>query len=234
MDVKIWQTVAVVVVVSLFACGAVMAEPTLSGFSGLLTIPTANTVTNGDFNLGVNSGELEDWDDFSYYANFGVDESMEVGVLTFRSDKSSSSSTTTQAMSASRYSQDETFLSFKRTLTEPEEGPSISAGVFDVTDEVDTTVYMVGTWAQGRDVGQVEGKTVQFLNIHAGFASGMIEDFFAGVDLRFGTDMTVMGEWVDDDINIGARFSPVDNFNVDAGLLDVDDLAVNVSYSSEL
>ncbi|MFW6156000.1 MAG: hypothetical protein ACOC7J_01670 [Armatimonadota bacterium] len=230
------HVIVAIVVLSMITCVAATAEPTLSGFTGLLTIPTADTLSNGHFNLGINSGELENWEDFSYYTNFGLDEGMEVGALVFRSDRSSDGEQMNTASSAmSRYHVDETFLNLKRALTESEDGrPRIAAGVFDVTDEVDTTVYMVATWAQGRTVGQVEGRDVQLLNLHAGFASGMIEDFFVGADLRFGPDLTVMGEWVDDDINVGARFSPADNFTVGAGLLDVDDLAVNVSYSSGL
>jgi hypothetical protein len=211
-----------------------VAEPTLNGFSGLLTIPTADTVDNGDFNIGLNSGELEDWDAFSYYGNVGVDEDMEIGVLMFRNDDERTAALNPAVRRQTRFAEDETFLSLKRTFDDDDDGPTFSAGVFDVTDEVETTVYMVGTWAQGRSVGEVDGKNVQFLNFHAGFAAGMFEDFFAGVDLRFGTDMTVMGEWIEDDVNVGVRLSPADNFNVDAGLLDVDDLAVNVSYSSAL
>lgn len=232
IDVKMWHAVAAVIVVSLVACGAVVAEPTLNGFTGLLTVPTADTMDQGRYNVGVNSGELEDWDNFAYYANFGLGEETEAGVLMFRSDDNSSS----QIDSASlRRDRDETFLSIKRNLTDPDEdGPQIAGGIFDITDEVETTVYMVATWEQGRSVGVVDGKDVHFLDLHAGFAAGMFEDFFAGVSLRFGPKVEIMGEWIMDDINLGARLSPAPNFNIDAGLLDVDDLAVNVSYSSDL
>jgi hypothetical protein len=230
------QAVAAVVILSLIACGSAVAEPTLFGFSGLLATPTAETLDNNSYNVGMNSGELEDWDDFSYYANFGLGDETEAGVLMFRSDDSSSSSQVDSAAESVRsFSNDETFLHIKRNLTEADEGgPNIAAGIFDITDEVDTTVYMVATWEQGRVVGQVDNKQVRFLDLHAGFAAGMFEDFFAGVNLRFGPDMEIMGEWVEDDINLGARFSPLQNINVDAGFLDVEDLAVNVSYTSTL
>lgn len=233
---RISQAVAAVVIVSLIACGAALAEPTLYGFTGQLTIPTASTMDQGTYNVGVNSGELEDWDDFSYYANFGLGSQTEAGVLIFRSDDSSSGSTVDSAAASVRsFDADETFLSLKRSLTAPDEdGPRIAAGVFDLTDEVETTVYLVASWEQGRTVGMVEGRELHFLDVHAGFAAGMFEDFFAGVNLRFGPNLTIMGEWIMDDINLAARFSPFENINVDAGLLDVEDLAVNVSYTSEL
>ena len=213
-----------------------MAEPTLYGFTGQLTIPTASTMDEGTYNVGVNSGELEDWDDFSYYANFGLGDETEVGVLMFRSDAGDGDNEMgTESEAVRRFGDDETFLNLKRNLTDPDEdGPQIAAGVFDLTDEVETTVYLVGSWEQGRTVGRVDGRDVHFLDLHAGFAAGMFEDFFAGVNLRFGPDLTILGEWIMDDINVAARFSPFDNINVDAGFLDVEDLAVNVSYTSDL
>jgi len=212
-----------------------VAEPTLYGFSGLFTIPTAGTLEQGTYNVGVNSGELEDWDDFSYYANFGLGSATEAGVLMFRSDAGGSSQVDSASLDGVRFNADETFLNLKRTLTEPDEdGPTIAGGVFDLTDEVETTVYLVASWEQGQVVGEVEGKDLRFLDLHAGFASGMFEDFFAGVDMRFGTDLQVMAEWIMDDINLGARFSPFNNFTVDAGFLGAEDLAVNVSYHSEM
>lgn len=211
MDVRTWQAVAAVVIVSLIACGAAVAEPTLNGFTGLFTIPTADTLDQGVFNVGLNSGELQDWDDWNYYANFGVGSETEVGVLAGDSD---------------------TLLSLKRSLTTENGGPSIAAGVFDVTDSVETTVYVVASWQQGRSVGTVEGREVNLLDIHAGFAAGMIQDFFAGLNLRFGPHMQIMGEWADDDFNIAVRFSPTRNVTVDAGFLDMDDIAANVSYQS--
>jgi hypothetical protein len=231
-----WQAVAAVVVVSLIASGAALAEPTLYGFTGQLTIPTAETMDQGTYNVGMNSGELEDWDDFSYYANFGLGDETEAGVLMFRSDEDDSRSVVDSASeSVRRFGDDETFLNIKRNLTEPDEdGPQIAGGVFDLTDEVETTVYLVASWQQGRVVGEVDDKELRFLDLHAGFAAGMFEDFFAGVNMRLGTDVQVFGEWIMDDINLGARFSPLENITVDAGLLDADDLAVNVSYESEL
>ncbi len=189
-----------------------MAEPTLNGFSGLFTIPTAESLDQGIFNVGLNSGELQDWDDWNYYANFGVGSETEVGVLTGDRD---------------------TMLSFKRGLSaEGGSGPDIAAGVFDVTDSVETTVYLVASWQQGRSVGMVDGREVNLLNIHTGFAAGMLQDFFAGVNVRFGPQMQIMGEWANDDVNLSVRFSPVQNFTVDAGFLGMDDIAANVSYQS--
>ncbi len=216
---RTWHAVAAVIVL-LIGCTVVSAEPTLNGYTGLLVIPTADTLGQGQYTVGVNSGELQDWDDWGYYATFGLGEQTEAGLLMFRTDGRTG---------------DNTFLHIKRNLSEiTDGGPNIAAGIYDLTDEIETTVYMVASWAQGNIVGEVEGRSVRFLDLHAGFAAGQLQDFFAGVDLRVGTEFTFMAEWVNDDVNIGARFSPVDNLTIDAGLLDVDDLAVNVSYTSNL
>ncbi len=226
----IYRAVAAVVVISLIACGGVVAEPTLNGYTGLLTVPTADTLEAGTFNIGANSGEVEDWDNFSYYANFGLGEETEAGLILFRPDNGGGSQVSSASVRGR--SGDQTFLNIKRSISAVDGGPDIAAGVFDLADEVETTVYVVATWEQGDEVGTVDGRTVNFLDVHAGFAGGMIEDFFAGVNLAFGTRVQVMGEFINDDVNVGARISPLENITVDAGLLDLDDLAVNVSYES--
>ena len=226
------RAVVAVVVTLLIGCTVAVAEPTLYGFTGLFTLPTADTLTDGDYTVVINTSELEDWDRFSYYATFGLDEATEVGVTLFRADQGSSN---VDVAGLRTGGSDETFLHIKRALTlQDEDGPGIAAGIFDLTDEVETTVYVVATWEQGQVVGQVDNRDVRFLDLHAGFAAGMFEDFFVGANLRFGTDVQIMGEWIMDEINLGARFSPTENITIDAGLLDVDDLAVNVSYTSNL
>lgn len=227
---KMRRVAVALVVISLMACGGAVAEPTLNGYTGLVLVPTAETLAADNFNIGVNSGEVEDWDDFSYYANFGLGEETEVGLLLFRPDDGGG-----QINSASVRARggDQTFLHIKRGISaDIDGGPDIAAGVFDLADEVETTVYVVATWEQGDEVGTVDGETINFLDVHAGFAGGMIQDFFGGVNLAFGPEMQVMGEFINDDFNIGARISPLQNVTIDGALLDVDDLAINVSYAS--
>ncbi len=223
--------IAAVVVSSMILCGLAAAEPSLNGFTGLLATPTADALDDGAYNLGLNSSEVEDWDDFSYYANFGLGDETEVGVLLFRTDEDNIN--TSVAPQSVRGRRDETFLHIKRALAEEDGGPRIAAGIFDLSDEIETTVYVVGSWEQGRVVGQIEGREVRFVNLHAGFAAGLWDDFFAGAQLLFGPDVQVMGEFVEDDFNLGARFSPAPSFNVDFGFMDVEDLAINVSYNRD-
>jgi len=62
----------------------------------------------------------------------------------------------------------------------------------------------------------------------------MLEDFFFGAEARLGRRMTLMTEHVNDQINVGARLRLWRNFTIDAGLLDMDDLALSLSYNYPL
>ncbi len=211
-----------------FAAGTAAAEPSMWGFTGLLATPTADALGDGEYNVGIASGELEEWEDFSYYANFGLGQQTEVGVLMWRPREGDDLQT-----EGLRPDRDETYLHIKRSFAPIDGGPTVAAGIFDISDEVQTTVYVVANWAQGNVVGEVQGEQVRFLNLHAGFASGQFEDFFAGVELSFATRFDVLGEFINDEFNVGARLKPFPWLNVDAGLMDVEDLAVNVSYSQD-
>lgn len=220
--------VPLVVLGLLVAALSATAEPSLNAFTGLLAIPTAETLGDGDYNFGINTTNLDDVDDFSYYGNFGLDDDLEVGVLLWRPDSGPVNS------ASFRSGGSETFLHIKKSLVlEGIGNPDVAVGVFDLTDEVETTVYGVATWEQGRSVGMVEGRDVRFLNLHAGFAAGQLQDAFVGVELLFGTRVGIMGEWLDGEVNVGARFRPLEFLVVDIGLLDGDDLAGNVSYNKD-
>lgn len=221
----------VVIAATLCATSVVGAEPSLNGFTGLLATPTAETLDERDYSIGVNSSEVEDWDDFNYYANFGLGEETEVGLVLFRTDRDNA--VETEAFHLQR-SEDETYIHVKRALSVEGDGPRIAAGVFDLTDEVETTVYVVASWEQGRTVGTFRGDEVRFLNLHVGVAAGMFEDFFAGAELTFGPRVEILAEFIEDDFNVGARLKPAEDVNLDAGLIGMEDLAINVSYSRDL
>jgi len=226
---RIASVVALVVIGMMLAALSASAEPSLLGFSGLLETPTAETLGKSDYNFGINSTEAQDWDDYSYYVNFGLSDGLEAGIMLWRPDQGALNT------ESFRRGGDETFLHIKKSLVlEGAGNPDVAVGVFDLTDEVETTVYGVATWAQGRSVGTFEGRDLHFLNLHAGFAAGQLQDVFIGAELLFGTRVRIMGEWLDGSVNVGARFRPLADINVDVGLLDGDDFALNVSYDKAL
>ena len=200
---------------SLLCASALWAQPTLRGYSGMLIVPSAQTVGDGDYYIGWAAGMGGDLDNNSFYGTFGLDANTEIGVNMWRPTGAAN----------------QTFLHAKYTLP-VEAGPQIATGVLDLTGEVDTTVYAVATWAQGQVIGEVDGDAIQFLNLHAGFAAGMFSDIFAGVEMLFGPEVGIMAEWVDNDVHVGARFQPAPRFHLDVGFLDIDELVLNLSYGT--
>ena len=65
-----------VVVTLLVSAAVVSAEPSMRGYSGLLMVPTADTLGDGDYNVAISSSELSDWDGRAYMANFGLQWQM--------------------------------------------------------------------------------------------------------------------------------------------------------------
>ena len=224
-----------ILLLPLVVCSFAGADPSLLGYSGMLYTPTADVLAEGDWNIGANSNEVEDWDRFNYYGNFGLGGNTEVGVLLQRTDVRWVSDGADTAQDGPAVDNNETFLSIKQVFRQPTDGkPGIAAGVFDITDEVQTTVYVLANWQFGREVGQFRGRSLKFLNLNVGFASGQIEDLFFGAQFALDSRIEIMGEHVGDEWNLGARIHPLQGLTVDAGLMDVEDLAVNVSYNAPL
>lgn len=190
------------------------AEPSLQGYTGMLIAPTAETLGEGDYHFGMSTSETGNWENYNFYGTFGLADDTEVGVTMWRPKGAG----------------DNTYLHIKRGI-DIEGDARVATGVFDLTGEEDTTVYAVATWVQGRHVGFHDDQEIRFLNLHAGFAAGRFNDIFGGVEFLFGPEARIMVEWIDNEFNIGARFRPFEQFNIDVGLTDIDSLVVNVSYN---
>jgi len=189
------------------------------GYTGLLLAPTADTLGDHQYNVAIASTEAQNWEDRAYLANFSLQPSLEAGVQWWHPKNGAS----------------ETLLNLKYRFQPPRPGrASLAVGVSDLTDETNTAVYFVASKEIGQSVGQLYGKPVSLLRLHGGISGGGIDDFFFGAELRLGERLTVMTEHVNDEINIGVRMHPWRNFTVDAGLLDMDEWAANISYNYPL
>jgi len=211
--------VGLIMAVLLSACVLALGEPSLMGYTGLLLAPTADTLGDRQYNVAIASTEAHDWDDRAYLANFGLQPGLEAGVQWWHPE----------------YGGSETLLNLKYRFQPPTPGrASLAVGVSDVTDELNTAVYFVASQELGQSVGQLDGKPVSLLRVHGGISGGWIDDFFFGAELRLGERLTVMAEHINDDVNLGVRMHPWRNFTVDAGLLDMDEWAANISYNYPL
>ncbi len=211
--------VGLTAVLLIVAIGTAGAEPALPGYSGLLMAPTADALNRNQYSVSLNSSEVSDFEDRGYILNFGLADDIEGGLLWFHPEHGPS----------------RTLINIKHRF---ERGSarraSLAVGVADLTDEVDTSVYVAATKQLGRQVGIISGRPVHMLRVHAGVGSGMFDDFFFGAEARLGRRMTLMAEHVNDQVNVGARLRLWQNFTVDAGVLDMDDVAVSLSYNYPL
>ncbi len=215
MSMKSIMPVCLLTAIVLSAAPA-RSEPSFRGYSGLLKIPTTDTLGRSQYNLGLNTIEAEGFDDPSYLANFGIADDFEAGVWWFHPDGGDN----------------ETLINLKYRFEPGGDGrPSFAVGITDVMDEVDTGLYAVGTWELGDLVARVENQDVKRIRLHAGLGGGAIDDFFFGAEARFGPHFIVMADHMNDEFSVGARARLWRNFTAQAGLLDMDDLAIGVTYT---
>ncbi len=222
--------VAVVVTLLLVSAAVVSAEPSMMGYSGLLMVPTTDTLSDGGFNVGISSSEVSDWDDRAYIANFGLQNGLEVGVWWWHPAGGGLLPT------SSSLSRRETLLNIKYRFESGTPGrASLALGVSDITDEVDTAVYFVASKDVGQPIGTtIDGKPISRLTLHGGIGGGWIDDFFFGVEARLGDRLALIAEHFNNDISVGARLRLWRHVAVDAGYINTKDWSANLSYNYPL
>jgi len=209
-----------IVVTLLVSAAVVSAEPSMRGYSGLLMVPTTDTLSDWGYNVAISSSEVSDWDDRAYIANFGLQDGLEAGVWWWHPEHGSN----------------ETLLNIKYRFEAGMPGrASLALGVSDVTDEVDTAVYFVASKDVGQPIGTtIDGKSISRLTLHGGIGGGWIDDFFFGLEARLGDRLTLIAEHFNDDLSVGARLRLWRHFAVDAGYIDTKDWSANLSYNYPL
>jgi len=222
---------AAVVVTLLVSAAVVSAEPSMRGYSGLLMVPTTDTLGDGDYNVAISSSELSDWDDRAYIANFGLQDGLEAGIWWWHPAGGSG-----VVPSKLRVIGNETLLNVKYRFESGTPGrASLALGVSDVTDEINTAVYFVASKDVGQPIGTtIDGKPIGRLTLHGGIGGGWIDDFFFGLEARLGDRLTLIAEHFNDDLSVGARLRLWRHFAVDAGYIDTKDLSANLSYNYPL
>ena len=211
---------AAVVVTLLVSAVVVSAEPSMMGYSGLLMVPTTDTVKDGGYNVAISSSELSDWDDRAYIANFGLRNGLEAGIWWWHPGGGGN----------------ETVLNVKYQFESGAPGrPSLAVGVSDITDEIDTALYLVASKDIGHSVrATVDRKPVSLLTLHGGIGGGGIDDFFFGLEARLADRLTLIAEHFNDDLSVGARLRLWRHVAVDAGYISTKDWSANLSYNYPL
>jgi hypothetical protein len=197
--------------------GAVAAAPSFYGYTGLVAVPTADALDKDDYNVLAFTLNLEEGADSDIYgANLGLAEGLEVGFARFRPDEGDS----------------ETYLNAKyKFAPETEDRPALAAGLFDLTDELDTTVYVVmskSLMARSR----TRFGDISTPRLHFGIGGGQFDGVFAGLSAVLADRLMLMVEHDSDQVNFGARLALTDEIRAHfAGLDGFDDIGLGLSFN---
>jgi len=207
---------AMIVVVALLMAQAAAAAPSFLGFTGLLRVPTADTLDLNEFNAAWFNVDLIDGDETIYAANLGLRDGLELGVV----------------RSKVELAEGETMITAKyRIRPETDTHAAVAVGALDPTDEVDSTVYVVASkLLMGR--ARIFKGEVQGLRAHVGVGAGQLDGVFLGASATLGDRLLVAAEYDTADVNVGARLSIGYGFRVHAAWFDdLDDVGLGLSYN---
>ena len=199
-------------------CCAAHAAPSLLGPTGLILTPTADILGMTEFDIGVSGIRSDDnGNETVVYGNAGVLPELEVGLSQDRLEHEDS----------------QTLVNAKLRLFQPPLGRfTLSAGMIDMTDQINRTSYVVLSHAIGAGVITRVGP-VTLPQVHIGIGNGRLDRVFGGVSTVVGRRVEVMAEYDGNHVNVGARVPLALKFSATvAGLDGLRDIAAGVSFSS--
>lgn len=194
--------------------GPVVATPAYPGFTGLIFIPTADTLKMGNVNFGAGFVHLDDADTTVGYwsANVGLIDSLEVGGALLDPEDDD-----TKGIVNAKFSL------LKETLT----APAIAVGISDLTDEFDSTPYVVlskGLTLQGQRMFQPR--------LHIGVGGGKLDGLFGGLSMAVSPKLMLMVEHDTENVNFGLQFAAANALRLRADLIDGDNYGFGLNYTA--
>ncbi len=221
MQTRTSLTVALCVLLAATVCiGAATASPSFLGPTGLVKIPTADSLSKDEYNLGAFVVSADEGGDFTTVTgNIGIVKNLEAGITYIKPEDISG----------------KVWLNAKYTLMpETTKNPAIAGGVIDLTDEIDTTAYFVISKAFGHSVDTSLGE-ITSPRFHIGVGGGQFDGLFGGVSAGLGERFTIMAEYDSEDINLGARYAASPEVRIHLGTFDgLSDVGLGVSYNKYL
>ena len=213
------NSIAAIIVLALMALPAVAwASPSMAGPTGLLFMPTADTLGMAEFNAGASAVWVDGGDDATLlYANIGIIPKLEIGFS--REDVERSSA--------------ETILNAKFHFLGGLPGQiDISVGVMDITDQIDRSGYAVVSHELGGGIFEAKGRVSQ-PRIHGGIGTGRLDDLFGGISINVGETAVLLAEYDGDQVHAGVRWPILSTAEVTLALVnDLDDYAAGISVTS--
>lgn len=212
------RSLAIASLLVLMAVGAAFGSPSFRGYTGLVVVPTADTLDKGEYNVGAMTEDLGDFDFHDLFANYGPIDNMEIGI---------------NSVKAIGGSGRETLINAKyRIMRETEERAAVAFGITDLTDEIESTAYVVVSKSLARGIN-VFDKDIMNLRGHIGFGGGRLDGLFLGASAFLGNRLMISVEWDSKDTNIGVRITPLPGWRIHGALFDIggkSDLGAGISF----
>jgi Exopolysaccharide biosynthesis protein YbjH len=210
------KTWLAVLALGLALTGRASAAPSFFGPTGLLVIPTADTVAQQGWNVHLHAFRNL----VTYGGNFGLTKALEIGVT-----GASPRHGTTEALLNAKYT----------LLAESGKAPGIAIGGVDIANQLklDPGVYVVASKSLSALLG---GQASKYnLRGHLGYGANSLfnDDIFGGLDVQITPQIQAMVEWIAGDVNFGGRIGFGNGIRAELGSYD-GEFGGGVSYAAAL
>jgi hypothetical protein len=215
---KTWVLVSLL---GLALAGRASAAPNLYGPTGLLVIPTADTLAPQSWNAHVHAVDVSGSTLTTFGANYGLAKQLEIGITGFHLNGIG-----TKALVNAKYA----------VLMESGKMPGIAIGGVDIASQIpgaDPGVYVVAS----KSLSSLLGGQLTKYNIrgHLGYGANNIfnDDIFGGVDFQVTPKIQAMAEWLNGNLYFGGRIGLGQGIRAELGSYD-GDFGGGVSYAAAL
>mgnify|MGYP001005951568 CR=1 FL=1 len=191
--------------------------PSFRGYTGLMVIPTADALGKGEWNAGLFLENVASETINDVVVNYGLARGLEFGIDRFQlhgddEDEEHHFDTGHRTLLNAKY----------RFMPETATHPAIAAGIADITDEIETTVYAVASKSFGCSLRAWQGEYLT-PRVHVGFGGGRLSGLFAGASAYIGNRVQLMAEWDSKDTNVGIRWRVTREFTIHGGGFNLTD-----------
>lgn len=196
----------ILVVVALIALSAsAFAAPSFRGYTGLVVVPTADSLDKGDWNFGLMTEDTGEFDVNDIFVNYSPAENLEVGF----NSQSQVNANARETLFNAKYS----------VVRETAKTPAVAFGAIDMTKERESTVYVVASKSLGTSFA-VSDKEVTSIRGHVGIGGGQFDGVFAGLSGWVGNFASLSAEWDSRDFNFGLNIYPTPRIAIHGGWFD--------------
>jgi hypothetical protein len=200
------------VILLLVSATALWAAPSFYGYTGLLFVPTAATLETGEFNIAVQTINLDLGSLSGGSFTYGTTDKWEAGIAVANQDLGII---------------DGTLVNTKLRISNFGDVSIISVGGIFPFEGSNSTIY--GVLSQRMVIPGIDANPITG---HIGWGSGGILDgIFIGLDGIINPRTTAMLEYDSSNLNTGVRFALSEEFRATAALFDFSDLGLQVSYN---